>query len=723
MKLLDLPDEVLINLLCCADAISIRRCSRACKLLRAIVKESIAIQYVLALDLSGYVDGPSTSKISTVDRYNRLQHHDEAWRTVTWRQHNEYTIDHRASTYELYGGVYAQGLEGPGTNEFNPRPITRGMELIEFPSLLRNQPVGHTWTIPDLGVDTKDFGMDPDKNLLVLLERVPLRTPENDNPAMSVHLLNLRDEDATPHALARTPILEYQPRIYHPTFSYWVQVVGDLLAVLFCPGRMMFEQPEDMAQAVDELVIWNWKTGDRITSISFEETRAESFSFLANDIILVPISLGESCPVLNLYRLEGVPGSIEPKLIVQYSLPPMADSVHSCEAMCRLDPSPWAPRSRDAFYKERRTKGDGEKDERGPAEPEPVWPEYGPPPFGPLPSNRIIVLSLRIEVFIPITTAAGDVVHHMQGRRYTAFIRADTLLEVWKNVDASKDAPGEPAQENGSRAETFVKVPWEAWGPKHSRFLAESTEVNCVCYVYGLRYCRLIWSSDDTIQLRVMDFNSVDFIKVLEEDAKEHATTAVPSNGTGPDHFLGTEPEGAGSLHLDPSVMDQEGTELMLDGTALDIDHEFDLEDFLPHLSVTGGLGILDDDGDETWTDTEGEDEGDDVDDMTNGNNMRQQTPEHTTYSVAGFGGLRMESEAIKDLFERTRIASQPTVIRDPLVFKGPVRTELPFRWSFKDTPEVNRFEKVMIDNEHIIGLRPATEGSIGRLALDVLTL
>lgn len=29
------------------------------------------------------------------------------------------------------------------------------MELIEFPSLLRNQPEGHSWTIRDLGVNVK----------------------------------------------------------------------------------------------------------------------------------------------------------------------------------------------------------------------------------------------------------------------------------------------------------------------------------------------------------------------------------------------------------------------------------------------------------------------------------------------------------------------------------------------------------------------------------------
>ncbi|KAG8997435.1 hypothetical protein FRB94_007661 [Tulasnella sp. JGI-2019a] len=77
---------------------------------------------------------------------------------------------------------------------------------------------------------------------------------DNDNPVVSVHLLNLRGEDATPHSLARTPLLEYQPQVYSSMYSHWVQVVGDVLAVLFCPEA--FKRPTNAARAIDELIIW-----------------------------------------------------------------------------------------------------------------------------------------------------------------------------------------------------------------------------------------------------------------------------------------------------------------------------------------------------------------------------------------------------------------------------------------------------------------------------------
>ncbi|KAG8983245.1 hypothetical protein FRB93_007330 [Tulasnella sp. JGI-2019a] len=102
---------------------------------------------------------------------------------------------------------------------------------------------------------------------------------------------------------------------------------------------------------------------------------------------------------------------------------------------------------------------------------------------------------------------------------------------------------------------------------------------------------------------------------------------------------------------------------------------------------------------------------------------MNHEAAEHTNYSVDGFEGLQTDSMAVKGLFERTKIASQPTIIKDQLVFEHSVRTGLPFRWSLKDAPEVNKFDKVMIDHEHIIGSRPATDEARERLKLDVLTL
>ncbi|KAG9022004.1 hypothetical protein FRB95_001004 [Tulasnella sp. JGI-2019a] len=174
----------------------------------------------------------------------------------------------------------------------------------------------------------------------------------------------------------------------------------------------------------------------------------------------------------------------------------MANSVDHCEVICRLDPSPWSSQSGDPLYEKRQTEDDSGEDEGGAAEPEsgPVSSKYGPLPFSPLPSNRIIVLTLRVIVVVPMTNSTGSIVQQAQCRSYAASARADTLLGFWRDVDTSNYAPGEQAQVDSGRAETFAKVPWEAWGSKHSRFLAETTDANCICHAYGLRYCRRVYS-------------------------------------------------------------------------------------------------------------------------------------------------------------------------------------------------------------------------------------
>ncbi|KAG8903287.1 hypothetical protein FRC01_009248, partial [Tulasnella sp. 417] len=254
----------------------------------------------MALNEAGYVDGPSTCTISTAERLRRLQHHQSAWKDLSWTRLDSYSIDHRTGTYELYGGVYAQGLESltDSTSEG-----TRGLELIEFPSVLRNQTEGHKWRIPDFGFDVKDFGMDPDKNLLVLMEKPPKKSTTQPNPPLSVHLLALRDPDSKPHPLAEQPILYYQPRIWHRKYHYWVQVVGDLLAVMFMPEvRQQDEAISD--QLLDEVVIWKWKTGKVVTSIRCEPGYdSASFSFLTNDIVVIPCTKDETVPELRLYQL------------------------------------------------------------------------------------------------------------------------------------------------------------------------------------------------------------------------------------------------------------------------------------------------------------------------------------------------------------------------------------------------------------------------------------
>lgn len=182
-------------------------------------------------------------------------------------------------------------------------------------------------------------------------------------------------------------------------------------------------------------------------------------------------------PYLWLYQLFDIPGAGWQAIkIAEYGMPEMTDEIISCDITCRLDPSPWAPRPRDPLHKDASSTSESESD-KGKGREDRVWPEHGPPPFAPLPSNRIIVIWMSLVVRVPDVGTNGTVAIRMESRNYTGFVKAETLLEKWKEVREKRDA-------------VPTVVPWGAWGPKGSRFLLESTDLNCVCYVYGLRYCR-----------------------------------------------------------------------------------------------------------------------------------------------------------------------------------------------------------------------------------------
>ncbi|KAG8985490.1 DNA binding protein, partial [Tulasnella sp. 427] len=443
--------------------------------------DSTVLRYIIALNDAGYIDGPSTCTISTAERLRRLEHHQAAWRDLNWSRTDSYDIDHRTGTYELYGGVYAQGLESTidATSDG-----TRGLELIEFPSALRNQPEGHRWRIPDFGFDVKDFGMDPDKDLLILMRKPPGPSAKIRNPPLEVHLVCLRDPDARPHPLAQHPVLFYQPHVWNRRYYYWIQVVGDLLGVMFRPE--VRNQDDAMAhELLDELIVWKWKTGEQVTRIRCDPGfEAGSFSFLTNEVILIPCVKDDIVPELRLYQLprktstastkDSASNSQASTLLAIFRFPEFIRSVRACGIVCRTDPSPWVPEPRrpadvhDAFESSERDHD------------VPVWPAHGAAPFAPHPSSRLVVISMDIVTMVRwpgwgiLPNVEGDMGQQPMGRKHTFFTRAESLIEAWKMASEKLEGEG------------VADVPWEDWGPAGTRMLGEGTDPSAVCYVYGL---------------------------------------------------------------------------------------------------------------------------------------------------------------------------------------------------------------------------------------------
>lgn len=141
---------------------------------------------------------------------------------------------------------------------------------------------------------------------------------------------------------------------------------------------------------------------------------------------------------------------------------------------------------------------------------------------------------------------------------------------------------------------------------------------------------------------------------------------------------------------------------------------------------------IEDDDGDPSWEDEEGDDdedededgEGDEDEDDDEEEDESDDEPEvrNEKDAIWGFGSLRMANNANRAQCTRQQIAFHASYVSEPLVFKDRVETKLPFRWSFKDADVIKLFDRVMIDDEHIIGQRVSGRGR-HRLRRGALTL
>ena len=114
------------------------------------------MQYAIELAAAGQVNGPETSGTSSASRLEALKKHQSSWDNLKWSR--ELRIPMKGGgLWELYGGVLAQST-AEGTLTFTQLPSD--LKSIEE----------KVWTLRNLGVVVRDFGMDPSQDLLVLIQ-------------------------------------------------------------------------------------------------------------------------------------------------------------------------------------------------------------------------------------------------------------------------------------------------------------------------------------------------------------------------------------------------------------------------------------------------------------------------------------------------------------------------------------------------------------------------
>ncbi|KAL7284613.1 LOW QUALITY PROTEIN: hypothetical protein ACG7TL_001908 [Trametes sanguinea] len=372
--------------------------------------------YKVELAANGLENGTHNT-LTVAERLRMLKMRTEAWDDLAWTAREEVPML-QGGVWELYGGVLGQA-EGSRTLVFNQLPSNlRGIE-------------GRQWRIEDVGVNIRDFGMDPAQDLLIIIEN----------------------------------------RVDGGRFSYTIQVSKDYVAVLLTSGD----------QDRSELLIWNWKTGQRRLYITGSEL--SSFAFLTDQYILLTslptmeldddnIFHGED-PRLFVIDLERMSNRHEIDFsdldwLCAFHYPALGENFATISMSIRSDPAPnWAPK-----------------------------PEHKVP-FHVARQDRLFVITLWV------------VQGNMHILPFISLVPSWTLLDCIRTL-----SPGE----------TLRVFDWSDWGPRGSRLIpAPPTHTSVwVCYVYGLTFALSIRQGTQR-GIVTFDFNQHAVRRAQAQEEREKA--------------------------------------------------------------------------------------------------------------------------------------------------------------------------------------------------------
>ncbi|CAE6431464.1 unnamed protein product [Rhizoctonia solani] len=469
MPLLALPSEAIVHILALTEPSDIIRCGVVCRLLRQIIESSAELQYLIELGSFGYIPPVNPRlDLSYKEKISTLQQHQDKWGSDTHMKVDTYKLrdlEARSMTYDFHGGTYVRGSSLPGLGE-----CTRRLDVYQLPSINKGTE-WKEWSHPDLGVDIRDFALQTDYDLLVLLEadepvgdgNVSGRSGASPDAMqrIKIHLRSL--ETGQPHPVAVRPILECQvPSYMQSMCSFSAQVVGRYLAVFFqvlaWRGTRCYE-----------LRVWDWTIGRLISYIEPSIDGAESFTFLSDRLILVP------CPVtfasdgtlthqahLDIYKFDepsSDDATAQPACLVASLCLPGATETQTIISRfsCRCDPVP-LPSAQTAV------------------------PYVGHPRIYDLASeNRVLCIAIEALNF-----RAGN-----GGRSRTKSMLYIPCMGLLSTV---KDSFDEYTQRGSA-----VTILWNDWAEMTSWIDVGQIYTGNQCYVYGQRTVGLVYARSENI--------------------------------------------------------------------------------------------------------------------------------------------------------------------------------------------------------------------------------
>ncbi|KAI1793750.1 hypothetical protein LXA43DRAFT_1081303 [Ganoderma leucocontextum] len=274
--LLDLPRELLLECSKYLDYRTLVRCTEVCKTLRQSIKESLELQYLIELGADGLIEGVGCT-LPTSERLKLLLQRRARWRYLNWTHIIPIAAPALCQAYELVDGVFASSMG----NGFSG---SRHLQLTWLPT--STDEATRTIERDDLGVQMRDFAIDPSQDLMALVIADDVAS-HLVGLSFTIRLRTISGNK--PHPQARVPQL--QAPVPFQVGNSFVQIVDDVVGAFFWvrgPG----------------LIIWNWRTGKIVVNcIGFDlPTGAYDFAFISNRAYMITVTT--NCGSIALYTFS-----------------------------------------------------------------------------------------------------------------------------------------------------------------------------------------------------------------------------------------------------------------------------------------------------------------------------------------------------------------------------------------------------------------------------------
>ncbi|TFY76209.1 hypothetical protein EWM64_g7803, partial [Hericium alpestre] len=333
--ILSLPTELIIKTLSFLHFRDLLRCQACCKRFRTIVEDSILLQYIIQLEMTGS-DELSLRGKSYGERLKEIRRREHGWCHLSIRSSMDVELGFGSSgIYDLTGGTF---LLGTRPSVGSPRS-TYGLSYLALPSL---DPEGNPpreedvkWKTIELGLHVVDVGLSiREHDLMAVLTCKPDVNGDIADLALELRLLSLSTGQA--HPQASQPIVFLAQRSSHfGRCSVLIEIVGDYLVLLL-------SFPWMRAGTGDAFYLVNWKKGRCHLMHTTPQDTPSSFTFLTPDLLL--LTHADSYNVLEIVKiLAATPDSVPMlRTLVRLELPPLAPLANIIRLICRSEPIPRA---------------------------------------------------------------------------------------------------------------------------------------------------------------------------------------------------------------------------------------------------------------------------------------------------------------------------------------------------------------------------------------------